>query len=77
VSFIDTNPGVRDWLARSREYSFGALPGWTYYRARDGQTLGISDHGVVQILPDEQGTTAWFGDVMAEGRAGAERWTQS
>lgn len=74
MSFIDDNDGARAWLADARAYSFGALPNWTYYRDRQGQTLGISEGGVVQILPDESGTTEWFGRVMAEGRPGARRW---
>ena len=49
-----------------------------YHRGPGGQTIGVSQGGVVQILPDETGSTEWFGRVLtAEGRPGAERWTAS
>jgi hypothetical protein len=64
-SYLDAFPGFRHWAATSD--SWVSRNGDQWFADINCRTVKVAVTGVISIGPDEDGSTAWFADVLRGG----------
>ena len=72
--WLTNHPAFQDWAAGDDVRHLGSDNGDYWFNTGAGGAAMTSDYSLT-VTPDHDGSTAWFGHLLSNGRPGADRWT--